>query len=74
MLTGCFVGRDELNKEWALRQKRLDDCLELQLFNRDCEQLDTWMKNREDFVSAEDEGDGKQNVETLIKKYEVKTT
>ncbi|GAV01441.1 hypothetical protein RvY_12154 [Ramazzottius varieornatus] len=62
--------RDELNKEWALRQKRLDDCLELQLFNRDCEQLDTWMKNREDFVSAEDEGDGKQNVETLIKKYE----
>ncbi|OQV13288.1 Spectrin alpha chain [Hypsibius exemplaris] len=62
--------RDELNKEWANRQKRLDDCLELQLFNRDCEQLDTWMKNREEFVRSEEEGDEKQNVEALIKKYE----
>lgn len=55
--------RDELNKEWANRQKHLDDCLELQLFNRDCEQLDTWMKNREEFVRTEEEGDDKQNGE-----------
>jgi spectrin alpha len=49
------------------RRKVLDQCLELQLFYRDCEQADTWMSSREAFLSQEDTGD---SVETLIKKHE----
>lgn len=52
---------------WVERRKILDQCLELQLFYRDCEQADTWMSSREAFLSQEDTGD---SVETLIKKHE----
>ena len=47
---------------------KLDQCLELQLFYRDCEQAETWMSSREAFLSG-DAVDG-DNVETLIKKHE----
>lgn len=52
---------------WVHRRHILDQCLELQLFYRDCEQADTWMSAREAFLSQEDTGD---NVESLIKKHE----
>ena len=49
---------------------KLDQCLELQLFYRDCEQAENWMSSREAFLSS-DEADAKSdNVEALIKKHE----
>ncbi|KAL3092945.1 hypothetical protein niasHS_004972 [Heterodera schachtii] len=60
--------RRRLEEAWVERRKVLDQCLELQLFHRDCEQCDTWMSAREAFLSQEDTtGD---NVESLIKKHE----
>jgi len=47
---------------------KLDQCLELQLFYRDCEQAEFWMASREAFLSG-DQVDG-DNVESLIKKHE----
>ena len=47
---------------------KLDQCLELQLFYRDCEQAEAWMASREAFLAG-DSVDG-DNVETLIKKHE----
>lgn len=47
---------------------KLDQCLELQLFYRDCEQAESWMQSREAFLSG-DQVDG-DNVESLIKKHE----
>ena len=47
---------------------KLDQCLELQLFYRDCEQAESWMASREAFLAG-DSVDG-DNVETLIKKHE----
>lgn len=47
---------------------KLDQCLELQLFYRDCEQAESWMESREAFLSG-DQVDG-DNVESLIKKHE----
>ena len=52
---------------------KLDQCLELQLFYRDCEQAENWMHSREAFLSS-DEADagkgGQDNVDALIKKHE----
>ena len=49
---------------------KLDQCLELQLFYRDCEQAEGWMAAREAFL-MQDEPDAKgDNVEALIKKHE----
>ena len=51
-----------------MRRAKLDQCLELQLFNRDCEQAETWMATRE--ASLRDDAQGGDNVDTLIKKHE----
>ncbi|XP_054158910.1 spectrin alpha chain-like isoform X2 [Oppia nitens] len=62
------AARDELEQAWIARRARLDQCLELQLFYRDCEQADNWMASREAFLSSDDMGG--DNVESLIKKHE----
>jgi len=57
------------DRAWIARRDKLDQCLELQLFNRDCEQAETWMAARE--ASLEDSVDGSgDSVEALLKKHE----
>merc|ERR1711884_526243 len=60
--------REDLEKAWIARRMQLDQCLELQLFYRDCEQAESWMSSREAFLAG-DENDG-ENVEAMIKKHE----
>uniref|UniRef100_A0A915MRM9 Uncharacterized protein n=1 Tax=Meloidogyne javanica TaxID=6303 RepID=A0A915MRM9_MELJA len=60
--------RKRLNDAVVQRRKILDQCLELQLFYRDCEQCDTWMNAREAFLAQEDPTE--DNFESLIKKHE----
>ncbi|CAE1318322.1 SPTA [Acanthosepion pharaonis] len=60
--------RQELEQAWITRRMKLDQCLELQLFYRDCEQAEAWMASREAFLAG-DTVDG-DNVESLIKKHE----
>ncbi|XP_069465277.1 spectrin alpha chain, non-erythrocytic 1 isoform X8 [Ambystoma mexicanum] len=62
--------RAGLEKAWVQRRMMLDQCLELQLFNRDCEQAENWMAAREAFLNSEDKGDSLDSVEALIKKHE----
>lgn len=49
---------------------KLDQCLELQLFYRDCEQAENWMASREAFLASEEVDSKGDNVEALIKKHE----
>jgi len=49
---------------------QLDQCLELQLFYRDCEQAENWMSAREAFLASEEVDSKGDNVEALIKKHE----
>merc|ERR1719443_2286741 len=63
--------REDLEKAWIARRMQLDQCLELQLYYRDCEQAENWMTSRESFLSTEDATDSKEdNVEAMIKKHE----
>ena len=58
-----------LCRAWIARRAKLDQCLEMQLFQRDCEQAETWMAARE--ATLEDNADdGGASVESLIKKHE----
>ena len=63
--------REDLEKAWIERRLQLDQCLQLQLFHRDCEQAENWMSSRESFLKADevDSGEG-DNVESMIKKHE----
>jgi spectrin alpha len=49
---------------------QLDQCLELQLYYRDCEQAENWMSSREAFLASEEVDSKGDNVEALIKKHE----
>merc|ERR1712141_375086 len=66
--------REDLEKAWIARRMQLDECLELQLFYRDCEQAENWMSSREAFLAADDVDGGSggegDNVEAMIKKHE----
>ncbi len=74
-LESMAEAREDLEKAWIARRMQLDQCLELQLFYRDCEQAESWMTAREAFLAADDTdaasagGEG-ENVEALIKKHE----
>ncbi|XP_073981074.1 alpha spectrin isoform X4 [Rhodnius prolixus] len=69
-LESMAEARQELEKAWISRRMQLDQCLELQLFYRDCEQAENWMSAREAFLSAEEVDSKGDNVEALIKKHE----
>nr|BAN20944.1 spectrin [Riptortus pedestris] len=69
-LESMAEARQELEKAWVARRMQLDQCLELQLFYRDCEQAENWMSAREAFLSAEEVDSKGDNVEALIKKHE----
>jgi spectrin alpha len=59
---------------WNERQAKLDQCMEFQLFLRECEQAEDWMSVREtSLLSAqpsEDETDAARSVDALLKKHE----
>ncbi|XP_066994167.1 spectrin alpha chain isoform X1 [Anabrus simplex] len=69
-LESMTEARQELEKAWIARRMQLDQCLELQLFYRDCEQAENWMSSREAFLAAEEVDSKGDNVEALIKKHE----
>ncbi|KAL1139006.1 hypothetical protein AAG570_009067 [Ranatra chinensis] len=69
-LESMTEARQELEKAWIARRMQLDQCLELQLFYRDCEQAENWMSAREAFLSSEEVDSKGDNVEALIKKHE----
>ncbi|KAI0981312.1 hypothetical protein GJ496_007485 [Pomphorhynchus laevis] len=66
--------RDELEFAWKERQRILDQCLELQLFNRDCDSAEQWMESRErSMASTADVLNGSSvngAVESAIKRHE----
>ena len=62
--------RDNLEVAWKMRQEKLDQCLELQLFNRDCETAEQWMKSRENALREDGGKNGPESVEAAIKRHE----
>ncbi|XP_053523981.1 spectrin alpha chain, erythrocytic 1 isoform X2 [Artibeus jamaicensis] len=55
---------------WNKRQYQYEQCLDLHLFYRDSEQVDSWMSRQEDFLENEDLGNSLGSVETLLQKHD----
>lgn len=62
--------RATLLELWELRRQQYEQCMDLQLFYRDTEQVDNWMSKQEAFLLNEDLGDSLDSVEALLKKHE----
>ncbi|XP_077779120.1 spectrin alpha chain, non-erythrocytic 1-like [Podarcis muralis] len=62
--------RAALLELWEVRRQQYEQCMDLQLFYRDTEQVDNWMSKQEAFLLNEDLGDSLDSVEALLKKHE----
>ncbi|XP_068918914.1 spectrin alpha chain, erythrocytic 1 [Petaurus breviceps papuanus] len=59
--------RDDLEKSWERRKKMLDQCLDFQIFQGDCDQAESWMVARESSLRTEDKS-SLDSLEALMKK------
>lgn len=66
-LKAVRIERDDLEKAWEQRKKMLDQCLELQLFQGNCDQAESWMVARENVLRSDDKG-FLDSLEALMKK------
>ncbi|XP_070377881.1 spectrin beta chain, non-erythrocytic 1-like isoform X1 [Dermacentor albipictus] len=62
--------RKVLEHTWKRRQEIYDQSLDLQLFLRDADQLETWLASREAFLRDDDRADSISAVEELIRKHD----
>ncbi|XP_004415736.1 PREDICTED: spectrin alpha chain, erythrocytic 1 [Odobenus rosmarus divergens] len=60
-LEAVRLKKDDLEKAWKQRKRMLDQCLELQLFHGNCDQAESWMLARENFLRSE----GHSSLDTL---------
>ena len=49
-VVGTFIA---LEGGWNDTNRKLDQCLDLQMFNRDCEQAENWMEARENSLKQQ---------------------
>ncbi|PNI30348.1 SPTA1 isoform 3 [Pan troglodytes] len=68
-LQAVKLERDDLEKAWEQRKKILDQCLELQMFQGNCDQVESWMVARENSLRSDDKG-SLDSLEALMKKRE----
>ncbi|XP_014652504.1 PREDICTED: spectrin alpha chain, erythrocytic 1 [Ceratotherium simum simum] len=66
-LQAVRLERDDLEKAWEQRKKMLDQCLQLQLFQGNCDQAESWMAARENVLRSDDKG-LLDSLEALMKK------
>ncbi|KAK2504466.1 hypothetical protein MC885_000975, partial [Smutsia gigantea] len=62
--------RAALLELWEQHRQQYEQCMDLQLFCHDPEQVDNWMSKQEAFLLNEDLGDSLDSVEALLKKHE----
>ena len=55
----------------AERRKRLEDAIRQFRMFRDCDELESWIKEKEVVMKAEEKSTGKERVEAMHKKFEV---
>ena len=62
--------KTSLYELWERRKIELDQSLELQLFQRDCQNADNQMAKQENILSDDNVGDSLDAVDVLIRKYD----
>ncbi|XP_054419326.1 spectrin alpha chain, erythrocytic 1 [Pteronotus mesoamericanus] len=66
-LQAVRLEKDNLEEAWNQRKKMLDQCLEFQFFKGNCDQAESWMVARENFLRSDDKG-SLDSLEALMKK------
>ncbi|XP_023313664.1 spectrin beta chain, non-erythrocytic 1 isoform X1 [Trichogramma pretiosum] len=61
---------DKLKSEWLGKEAWLEQCLELQQFNREADQIDATTSSHATFLEFDDLGESLDDVEALLKQHE----
>ena len=76
--SGVITRQQDINETYgslvqaaAERKKRLKDAIRQFKMFRDCDELESWIKEKGVVMSAEEKGTGKEKVEAMHKKFEV---
>lgn len=62
--------QEKLFSTWQKRSHLLNQCLDLQRFNREVEQVDAWIGTQEAFLQNDDVGDTLDGVDALKRKHD----
>ncbi|XP_049277717.1 spectrin beta chain, non-erythrocytic 1 isoform X2 [Anopheles funestus] len=61
--------RQRLHGAWLAKEKKLQQCIELQIFNREADKIDATTKSHEAYLEYDDLGDSLDDVEAIMKRH-----
>ncbi|XP_035899186.1 spectrin beta chain, non-erythrocytic 1 isoform X2 [Anopheles stephensi] len=61
--------RQQLHAAWLAKEKKLQQCIELQVFNREADKIDATTKSHEAYLEYDDLGDSLDDVEAIMKRH-----
>jgi spectrin beta len=61
--------QDAVHRGWAEKEKWLQQCVELQVFNREADKIDATTKSHEAFLEYGDLGNSLNDVEAILKRH-----
>lgn len=69
MLERLAAEQDAVHRGWAEKEKWLQQCVELQIFNREADKIDATTKSHEAYLDYSDLGNSLDNVEAIMKRH-----
>ncbi|XP_049531966.1 spectrin beta chain, non-erythrocytic 1 isoform X2 [Anopheles darlingi] len=61
--------RQRVNEAWLVKEKKLQQCIELQTFNREADKIDATTKSHEAYLEYDDLGGSLDDVEAIMKRH-----
>nr|XP_040222398.2 spectrin beta chain, non-erythrocytic 1 isoform X3 [Anopheles coluzzii]XP_049461127.1 spectrin beta chain, non-erythrocytic 1 isoform X3 [Anopheles coluzzii] len=61
--------RQRLHGAWLAKEKKLQQCIELQIFNREADKIDATTKSHEAYLEYDDLGNSLDDVEAIMKRH-----
>lgn len=61
--------KQKINDKWRAKLKHLEQCVELQIFNREADKMDATTKSHEAFLDIKDKGTSLDEVEAILKRH-----
>uniref|UniRef100_A0A182F9J7 Spectrin beta chain, non-erythrocytic 5 n=1 Tax=Anopheles albimanus TaxID=7167 RepID=A0A182F9J7_ANOAL len=68
-LTKLEAERQRVNEAWLAKEKKLQQCIELQIFNREADKIDATTKSHEAYLEYDDLGGSLDDVEAIMKRH-----
>ncbi|XP_058824690.1 spectrin beta chain, non-erythrocytic 1 isoform X6 [Topomyia yanbarensis] len=69
MIKKLATEQEAVHVGWQVKEKKLQQCIELQIFNREADKIDATTKSHEAYLEYGDLGDSLDDVEAILKRH-----